>query len=340
MDFLKNFDWSAKSIAKIIGLFLLGVIALSIVISLLGFAVNTVFRGGHSYNEYSYDRGYDGYDMAQSSRSMSKMAMPLMGDMIEEEYSSGETSEDFEIKEYSGTIKTRHLDQTCGVILNLKGREDVIFETSDKNDSSCYYRFKVKKESADEIAAVIEGLNPEVFNARIETIKKIIDSADDELEILQKKLDSVEDTLSKAQTAYDELTELATRKQDIESLTKIIDSKLNLIEKLTSERISIKERIDRMNKSRAEQLERLNFSYFNINVYEDLIVDFDQMKESWKWEVKEMVRNINDVIQGLTINLVNYLFQFIQVAVYFFISLFLLKGVWVITKRVWIGKKK
>ncbi|MBT4936926.1 hypothetical protein HON22_03320 [Candidatus Peregrinibacteria bacterium] len=332
--FFKNFDWSFKSIAKILGVLLLGVIVVSIVISLFSFSINTLLRPSQQYNDYGMGGGYEESFLASDSMGMKgkRIALPPG---FNNQYSLGDDAENFEIKEYSATVRTRKLKQSCEGIASLKVGADVIFETSDEGERSCYYQFKVKKDKEQEVLDIIKSLKPETFNTKIETIQRILDEYDSELEILEKKLASVEDTLTKAQDAYDELTKLATRKQDIESLTKIIDSKLNLIEKLTRERIDIKEQIDRFNKNKSDQLQRLNFSYFNINIYEDLIVDVKEIKDSWKYEIKNFVRNINQVAQDLSVNLLNFIVRFIQVAIYIFISLILLKGIWVVVKKIW-----
>ncbi len=337
MSFFKNFDWSFKSIAKVIGLVFLGIIVLSIVVALIGFSFRTVFQTAR-YNEgygESAKMGGVAYDMAaEPMMARSGVIPPQPG------YSTGPDAEDYEVKTYSATIRTRKLEQTCGVVSALKTREDVIFENANQNDDSCYYRFKVEKESTNNVLEVIEGLDPEDLNENIQTIKGTIEYYDKQLEILEKKLESVEDTLSKAQSAYDDVAELATRKQDVESLALIIDNKLKLIEKLTNERLNIKERIDQYNQNKADQLERLNYSFFNVNIYKDKIFDWKQIKDSWKYELKAFVNNFNKVVQGISVHLVTYFIRFIQVAIYFFISVFLLKYAWGATKRIWKGKGK
>lgn len=341
MNLFKNFDWSLKSIAKIIGMILLGIIALTVVISLVSFSIKTIFNTGYQNKDYGYDYAYDmdeGFRGEMAVMSSSKMA--IMPPIPEPGYSVGDDAEDYEVKEYYGTIKTRKLDDTCAVIANLKSREEIIFESSDKNKDYCNYRFKVTNDNAEEIVKLIEDFKPENFNASIYSIKKAIEGYDDELDILSKKLESIEDTLEEAQKSYDEISKIATRQNDAETLANIIDSKLKLIDKLTNERLQTKERIDRYNKSKADQLDRLNYTFFNINVYKDLIFDWKEIKDSWKYESKQLVRNINEVFQGISIHLATYLVRFAQVVIYIFISLFLLKFVWLGVKRVWKGKKR
>ncbi len=181
MNIFKNFDWSFKSIAKIIGLLILGIITLTVVIALISFSIKTIF-GTASYNQ-----GYDGYDYAMDEAvefgkgggaPVMATSRMIMTPIPEPGYTTGDDAEEYEVKEYYGTIKTRKLDETCAVIADLKVRDDVIFESSDKNKESCRYRFKVKKEINDEIVEIIESLKPENFNASVDTIKGTIERYD------------------------------------------------------------------------------------------------------------------------------------------------------------------
>lgn len=336
MNLLKKFDWSFKSIAKIFAMVLLGILALSIVVSLVGFSLHTLFSRNDLYNPTSYYGG-----IAQKIAPMASYAPEAamqdnsQGDSTVSEGNAG----NFEIKEYSAQIKTRKLDDVCATLLALKQRSDVVFKTSNQNQDACNVRFKVKKEQEKEMVALITGLKPDSMNANITSLQPVLEQYDTELEILGKKLASIEETLQKAQNAYDELSLLATRKQDVETLTKIIDSKLTLIQKLTDERIAVKEQLDRSNKDKAQQLDRLDYVYFNVDVYKDLLLDWKQIKDSWKYEAKMFVQNLNDVFQDLTIRLAHYLVRCVEVAIYAFISLILIRLAWGAGKRIWIWKR-
>ncbi len=343
MKFFENFDWSFKSIAKIIGLLLLGVISFSIIIALFSFSFKSLFNfGGNNYYPEAatqmaeFNNVYDGRSLSENVQQMrTGLTIPTQ---IKDEFIKDDDSENFEIKEYFTSIRTRKLKENCETISKLKERDYVIFSSSEQSDKSCDFKLKVKKGNEDEIINVIKEFKPEIFNTKIETIKKIVEDYDSELDILKKKLISIEETLKNAQDAYDEITVLATKKQDVENLAKIIESKLNLIEKLSKERIDIKEQIDRFSKEKSEQLARINYSYFNINIYEDLLIDIKQIKDSWQYEIKSFVRNINGLIQDVSIHLATYTLRFVQAAIYFFISVLLVKLGWRITKKIW-GKK-
>ena len=344
MKLLKNFDWSTKSIAKVIGVLLLGIVAIAIAIALISFSFRTIFGiSNQGYSEKSYPGGMPMMESMESAYYDGDMGI---SDMVRSNlihspgFSTGTDAEDFEVTNYSSTIETRKLDETCETIANLKVKDYVIFEDSNKNDDSCYYRFKVENKNADEIIKVIEDLDPEILNVNVQSIKGVVEGVESELDILKKKLTSIEETLEDAQDSYDEISKLATQQRDAETLAKIIDSKLNLIERLSNQKLQIKTQIDRYNKAMADQLDRLDFTFFNINVYEDLIFDWEQIKDSWKYESKELVRNVNEVFQAITLNLVTYLIRFAQVVLYLFISVLLLKFVWMGLKRIWKGEFK
>lgn len=342
MEFFKNFDWSAKSIAKIVGMVLLGIVALAIAAGLISFAFRTVTNMGQSRVDYGMTGG--GYAVTEEAMAPSYFSKDMDSSIgyptpiAPPNFSTGNNAEKYEVITYSGTIKTRKLDQTCDAISVLKAKKYVIFEDSNRNEDNCYFRFKVAKENVDEIVKVIEGLKPETLNVNVQSIKNQIEGMEDEMDILKKQLASVEETLTGAQSAYDEISKLATKQQDADTLAKIIDSKLNLIERLTNQKLNIKSQIDRYDQSKADQLDQLNYTFFDINVYKDLILDWKNIKDSWKYETKLMVTNINAVFQSITINLVTYLVRFAQVVLYLFISVLLLKFVWMGVKRIWKGE--
>jgi prefoldin subunit 5 len=343
MNFFKNFDWSFRSIAKVVGLALLGVVAFSIVVALIGFTFRTIFQAPGYNGAYPVDYGYGGgapmmaeMAMDESFAVRSKIMPPTPGP----EFSTGTDAEAYEVKTFSATIKSRKLEDTCAKVMALKVKDYVIFENSNQNDENCYFSFKVKKENEKEVLTLIEQLKPEDLNENVQTIKGTIEYYDKQLEILEKKLASVEETLENAQVTYDEISKLASEKGDVETLATVINNKLNLIERLTNERMSIKQQIDRYNQNKADQMERLEFSFFNINIFKDKIFDWKQIKDSWKFEFKALVNNVNEVLQGVTTDLVTYLIRFAQIALYFFITVFFLKFVWLLTKRIWKGKAK
>ena len=347
MEFLKKLDLKPANILKIAGLSLLAIVVITLAfrliwstfsaVSPLATLKNTVSQSASkvSLDEGNYGMAEMAYGMGGvvglSVRNVESSIMPPMDNGI----IMGDDAEAFEVTQYSANIETRHLEDTCGKISVLKSREDVIFENANEYEHSCNYSFKVKKDSVSEILEIIKALNPKDLNENTYTIKSIIEDYTSEVDILKKKLASVEETLTEAVKAYDDIGRLATRTQDVESLTKIIDSKIRIIERLTQERINVNAQLERYERSKAEQLDRLEYTYFNVDVQENKFVDGQDLKDSWKATVKTFVRDVNITIQDITVNLVALLFVVLQYVIYFFIILVIVKYGWKVTKNIW-----
>jgi hypothetical protein len=330
MSFLKKFDWSAKSIAKVLGLVMGGILVFSVVIALFAFSLRTVFQGGSNSESYSGAGDY--------AKQMSRAEYGLMPPSPAPGSPAGTDAENYEVKSYDATIKSGNIEDACQTIASLKSSKDVIFEYSNQNEKNCSFRFKVAKLAEEKALKVIQSLKPETLNVNVESIQQTVEFYEKQQDILKQQLDSIDETLTKAQNAYDEITTLATKKQDVENLAKIIDNKLTLIDRLATQRLQIKQQIDQNAKTKAEQLDRLKYSFFSVTVLKDKIFDWKQIKDSWKFELKAFVENFNQMLQGISVNLATYLIRFIQVALYFFLSVFLLKLAWIATRRIWKGK--
>jgi hypothetical protein len=330
------------SLWKMVGLAFVGIIFITIAIWLMGFALRVAFSvGGTSYSSApsTYAPSYygnGGVDTEMASDSFSPKLSTR--NIVSPPYNGGSTGSDaesFEVTEYNGTIKTGNLDKTCGELEALKDSEDIIFENANTYDRGCQYTFKVANDEADDVALQIQEMNPETFGANTRTIKPVIADYTSEIEILQKKLASIEETLETAQASYDELEKLATQTKDAETLAKIIDSKVNLIERLANQRITIKEQIDRYSRAKAEELDRIEYTYFYISVYEQVIVDTKVLKNSWIYSFQRFVTEVNEVLQALSVGLVMVTLRIFQVVVYLLIALFIIKYGWRVTKYIW-----
>lgn len=355
MDFLTKLNLKTSNIFKIAGVALLAIIIVVIAFRLIGSSFNSVFEKTQTSNisspgapayDYAADSGsaqkyeYAGEDsVGLSTRNIgtAPSAMPISGSMpvYGNGGTTGDQAEEFEVTEYNATIETRQLDKTCLAVAGLKARADVIFENANEYDRGCNYVFKVKQNKVNEILAVIKEMDPKELSENTYTIKKLVDDYTSEVEILEKKLASIDETLKKAVSAYDDVTALATRVQDVESLAKIIDSKINIIERLTQERININSQLEQIERSKAEQLDRLEYTYFRINILENKFIDGENLKDSWKTAIKEFVRDINQAVQDITVNLVAFLFRALQYAIYFLILLVIAKYGWQFIKYIW-----
>ena len=317
-------------IFKTIGIVLIAVVILNLAFQLIG----STFRPDPYRNDYTQSSNNYGGQMEAKQLSMRNIA-PMVDPDYNEDFSEGGDTENFEVTEYYATVETRNAKKTCAIVSDLKVKKYIIFENSNEHDRGCNYSFKVQKENLEEVLNVIDSLDPKDVSENIFSIKQIVSDFTSEEEVLTKKKASIEKTLEDAVNAYNEIAKVATDTQDAESLAKIIDSKIRIIERLTQEKININERLDRLERAKQQQLDRLNYAYFNVRIFENKYFDANYIKDSWKNSIKRFVSDINEILQNITINLVTLLFRGIQFVLYFFIILVVAKYTWRLAKRVW-----
>ena len=341
MDFFKKMDIKPMTILKIVILGILAIIVLSMVSALsnggglsnlntksLGALTSSVAPGMAPSMDYAESEYYAEDSIAQLSTRNIAPIPPQPG-------TTGNDAEEFEVTEYSASIETRNKQQTCGIIANLKARDYVIFENANEYKRGCNYSFKVELDHVDEVLMTLKDLHPKDLNENTYTIKQRIEDFTSEIEILQKKKKSIDETLENALNAYDDITKLATDNRDAETLANIIDSKLRTIEKLTQASIEINAQLDRLDRSKAQQLDRLDYTLFSVNVYENKYIDGEAIKDSWKLAVRNFVDNVNVILQALSIGLVALLLFLLQYILYILILLVVAKYGWEFVKNFW-----
>ncbi len=358
MEFLKNLPTlTPVLVLKIIGIGVAGVLLIAFAFQLIGSSFGALagqmrgtmgmvapgYGGGVGYDSVTvssdyYDGGYGtkaGYAVSESASMPQLSARNSMPYPMPPQGTTGNNAEEFEVAQYNATIETRRLDDTCASVQALKERKDVIFENANTYDRGCNFTFKVERKSVEDVLAVIKKLNPKDLSENIYTIKAQIDDFTSEVDVLTKKRTSIDQTLTSALAAYDEITRLATNTQNADALAKIIDSKIGIIERLTQERININEQLDRLARAKADQLDGLDYTRFNINVYENKFVDGEQLKDSWKQALRDFVGNVNKVLQDLTVNLALLLLLIAQWVLYAAIVLVVAKYGWKFGKYIW-----
>ncbi len=246
-----------------------------------------------------------------------------------------EDAEDYEITEYNVNIETRTLEEDCKTITNLKPLNYVIFESTTETDKSCYYTIKVDVSHVEEVLSVLEDLDPKDLNKTTYTIQRTIEYLLDEREVLEKKREAIEETLEDALNAYDEISRFATETRDADALARIIDSKIQTVERLTMESININERLNRLAQQEVRQMDRLKYTYFYINVTESKFFDGKEIKESWKESAKKLVKDFNKTIQGLSLGLITLALFIVQFGIYLLILIVVARFLWKFTKRIW-----
>lgn len=248
---------------------------------------------------------------------------------------SGNTAEEFEVTQYNATFEVRSSERVCDSVLALKTRDDVIFENSNTHDSGCDYSFKVEKESVPGVLAILESLDPKHLNENTYTIKRQVDDYTSQVEILEERLAVIDASLQSAISQYDSIARIATNAQDAEALAKIIDSKLNLIDRLTRERLNAASELERIDRALSDQLDRLLYVPFHVSVYENKYIDGEGLIDAWKRGVQNFVRDLNGLVMQITLGLVTFVLIVAVYVLYVLVLVVLVKYGWRFVKRIW-----
>jgi hypothetical protein len=248
---------------------------------------------------------------------------------------TGNTAEQFEVTDYNASLETGDIEETCATVSELKSLAYVIFENANESTRHCSYSFKVEHAYVDEILAKIKTLDPKSLSENTYTIKSQLDDFTNQTEILEKKKASIEETLETALSAYDEITKLATKTQDAESLARIITSKVALIERLTQERININQQLDYLVRAKSDQLDRLKYTYFSVDISEKKYIDGEALSDSWYEATRQFVYSINYSLQNATLHLVQFSAMVIVYLVYLIILMVVAKFVWKFGLYMW-----
>jgi hypothetical protein len=344
MEIVKIFKENKFRLLKIIGFVLLSIIALSFIVTLFGATFgNLRMGGGYGFTPGLSNNYYQkGYDLAESEApsyggvSDSQLSLRNISSTTPGENSAtGADAEDYEVTSYSAEVRTRNLDYTCRIVSQLKTLEHVVFEWAEESDSYCNYSFKVEREKALEVVAVIEDLNPRNLSENTRTIKRQVEDFTSEREILEAKQQSINETLESALIAYNEITTLATNTGDAETLASIINSRIQIIERLTQERIAISAQLDRLSRAQAEALDGLDYTQFQVSVIERKFINLEAMGDSWQQAIEQFFLTVNKALQDATINVLGFLFVLAPFVLYFFILVVFAKYGWRLARYVW-----
>jgi hypothetical protein len=267
------------------------------------------------------------------------IAMDEVMSPVEDGYSVGSDSENYETLSYQVNFKKSNIDSVCGNIKSLKNFDYVVFERSRNNETSCSFSFKVKRDKAEEVISYLNSLNPVSLTANTEVVKKQVVEYDSRLQILLKRQDELKKTLDDAIVAYDNLVLLATKVENPDSLTKVINSKLATIEKLTNQRFSLSQQIDTLSRRSAELNDRIEYAYFNVNVTKYRVFNLASIKDSWVNQTRSFVYGVNEMLQSLTLGVLRLFLVLLQSVVYISIIGFVIvafsKFSWRFVKTFW-----
>lgn len=331
MEFFKNLSNTQQNVLKFGGVFLLGAVAVMALSGNSGIPQLSLSKEAVYMQDQISSDGYYGAPELSVRNVEGGGIMPP----IDPTYTPGTGTEDYEVKQYSISFESRNKEKECVAVRGLLNRDDVVFENTNEYDSGCSYSFKVKKESVEDVLALLDTLNPKEVNENAYTIKREVTDYTSEIEILEKKLASINTTLTESLATYDALIVKATAQGDVSSLAQLTDSKLNLIERLTMSQIDINAQLERINRSKTEALDRLVYTQFNVSVYENKFIDGKEISNSWTAATQELFRNINNFAQEVSLGFVALLFLIVKYALYGVVLLFVARPGYNFAKKVW-----
>ncbi len=250
-------------------------------------------------------------------------------------YSTGADAEEYEVNEYYAEIKVDESDGVCGEITALKSRTDIIFESSRVGEDGCNVRFKTEPEAAASVLSLLESYDPVRLDTNTESIKSRVDDLIDEADILKKQLASIEATLKSSEEAYDEILRLAVEDRDSTALAEIIQAKINLIERMTSQRLAVNSALDRIATAQSGDMDRLEYVFFAVQVFEQKIFDPKQILDDWRMAARQFVQEANTLLMGLSLGILIHAILGLKIALYFFIFLIIAKYGWRFTREFW-----
>ena len=342
MDFLQKYPLTPRRVL-IIASFLMGALVLvSFMKMFLGQSFGIGMNGDYdSYTDSVSPQYYEesavsgGKDMAYGAPSMRNA---LTSDTImpptEPGYASG-NSEAFEITAYSASIDSNDIKSDCEVILALKAKDEIIFEQNNVGDNNCYFSFKVKKESVGEVLETLKSLDPTHLEESVFTIKRTVDDYTSEIDILKKQLASLDATYTETIASYTNLADMATRDGDVENLTTIIREKLNMSQSLTQSRLQIASELERYERSKADALDRLVYTQFTISITKRVFIDGEAIKDSWQYSIESMVREVNRLLQDVTVGLITFILEVLKFILYALIILLVARFGWTYVRGMW-----
>lgn len=365
MQFLKNAIKTPIGVLKVVGLgvaFLaVGIFMTSLVLSSLStfsrsagismpFALHDDYDNSFSYKDGGYGIesespmwagssarpvNISAYGDATFSTRNATQAIEVMPPMPPYGASVGNTAEAFEVQDFFYSYTPTSSGVLCDAVYALKSDTRVIFESSNESDRGCDYRFKVEKEKAIEVKALLDSYTPEDVTESTYTIQEQVKDFTDAISTLTNKLEVIDETLSSALSSYNEIQSIATKANDPDSLAVIIDSKIQLIERLTNEKLMIEAEIDRLERAKTRELDRVEYTFFTVSVYERPLVDTEYLADAWRGSFEQFVNEISNSFQKATLGLLTMLAYGVVLCLYLFVLLVAAKYGWRFAKKFW-----
>jgi len=364
--FLKEFDWSWQSILKVAGTLILGAVVLALVIGMVGGALKSILGGvGYGYRDEVSSGGMNVLQRAIGEVTgigggSSHGVMPTKANSVSADYAVGYGAEDgywmeesmppiypapqggvdaekYEVQEYTAYYEKGNSEEICDTVEGLKPLSHVVFDSSNRSETgdSCWYSFRVERERADEVIAILKELDPREWNDNSYTIENSVSGTEFELALLNDRLDALTETINQTEEAYSDLVQIATNRGDVESLTQIIDNRINTLNRLNEQKRNTLEQIERYGRTGVQQEDQISYAHFSVSVQERKIVDWRNIGDSWINALRDLARDINNTLQGLVLGLISFVLAVVKALVYLGVLLVIVKIAWIGARRIW-----
>ncbi len=316
--------FAIKTILALVGIFII----FSIIKSQLPLARETMMS---AQDGYATDVAIGGYTDSVSKEMMIDPIMPEPQPIV----APGTDAESYEVQDYFVSIETGNGERDCNTLESLKSREDVIFESINESLYGCNVVFKVKKDAVESVLSFLEEMNPREVSQTTYTIKREVSQIETQMDILKTKLEALNSALEDALASFAAVEAAARQSGDVASLAQVTESKISAIERINASRLEVTTELDRLERAKAETLDRMEYVYFSVNVYENEWVRGSDIKDSWVAAVQQLIRDLNGFLQDLSIGFVQFVLLVLKYTLYASVLYIIARPVIVRVRRMW-----
>ena len=290
-------------------------VVLFIIFNIIGKHVPMV-REGVSFDQGNYATDAVAVDGFGGGVSKEMYVDPIMPPVEDPTPAPGIDAESYEVQDYFVSIETGNGERDCTVLKTLKEREDVIFESLNESLYGCNASFKVKRDAVEGVLAFLNELDPREVSENTYTIKREVSQLVTQMDILKSKLAALDTALTDALSSFAEVEAAARRSGDIASLAQVTESKISAIDRINSSRLEVITELDRLEHAKTETLDRMEYVYFSVNVYENEWVRGSDLKDSWVASIQQLIRDLNGFLQDLSIGFVQFALMVVKYTLY------------------------
>ncbi len=311
-------------------------VVLFIIFNIIGKNVSFVSEGV-SLEQGNYATDVVEVDEYSESVSKEMYTDPIMPPVPGPTPAPGIDAESYEVKDYFVSIETGNGERDCGVLKSLKNREDVIFESLNESLYGCNVAFKVKNSEVENVLKFLNELDPREVSENTYTIKREVSQFETQMDILKTKLAALDTALADALKSFSEVELMARRSGDVASLAQVTESKISAIERINISRLEVITELDRLDRAKAETLDRMDYIYFSVNIYENEWVRGSDLKDSWVAATQQLIRDLNGFLQDLSIGFVQFALMVVKYALYASVLYIVARPVIFRVRQAWKG---